>query len=183
MARRRKGEPKPTGERKTFYRQNIDKTNKIISEQVSVVKEEIKIFKKANKHNKRMCLFPEAYINSGCNKAQAARAVGIGRRQIGKWMERNESFKDIILDIDEALIDLSESALMMHIVEGNPIANLFHLKCKGKKRGYTEQPKGYGAGGVNGEGGTSFSEGLEMVRDQIKSNPRLMKKIEEVLTD
>jgi hypothetical protein len=178
MARPRKGDKKPTGERKTFYRQNIDKTNKVISEQVAVVKEEIKEFQKKHKKNKRLSSFPEAYINSGCNKAQAARAVGIARRQCQRWMDKHEDFRELIQDIDESLIDLSESALMMHIVEGNPIANLFHLKTKGRKRGYIEQPRG-GAS----EGGTSFSDGLEMVREQIKNNPRLMRKIEEVLTD
>ena len=123
---------------------------------------------------KRLCAFPEAYINSGCNKAQAARSVGITRKQIQRWQDRYEDFRELINDIEESLIDLSESALLMHIIDGNPIANLFHLKTKGRGRGYIEQPR------MGGDGsGTSFSDGLEMVKEQIKNNPRLMKKIEE----
>jgi hypothetical protein len=190
MARRRKGDPEPSGDRKTFYRQNIDKTNEVIAEQVAIVKEEIDKWKKevlAGKKNKKKpkdkslkqkAALPEAYIKSGCNKAQAARMIGVRRRKIADWISKDDELRQIMEDIDESLLDMSESALMTHIVEGNPIANLFHLKTKGRKRGYIEQPRG-GAS----EGGTSFSDGLEMVREQIKNNPRLMKKIEEVLTD
>lgn len=183
MARRRKGDPIPTGDRKTLFRQNIDKTNEVLAKQLAVAKELITKFKKTHKKKgPKIAAFPEAYLKSGCNKAQAARAVGVGRRSVTRWLEKYPDLKEIIDDIDESLIDLSESALVTHILDGNAIANIFHLKTKGRSRGYIEQPKSM-MGGVNGTGGASFSEGLELVKEQIKNSPRLLRKIEEVLTD
>lgn len=41
-------------------------------------------------------------------------------------------------DVDEGLIDLSESRLMQAINDGNLTAIIFYLKTKGKSRGYIE---------------------------------------------
>ena len=44
----------------------------------------------------------------------------------------------LLSDVDESLIDFSESKLLEQINAGNLTAIIFHLKTKGKKRGYVE---------------------------------------------
>tara|TARA_R110002020_G_scaffold240290_3_gene453051 strand:+ start:8527 stop:8874 length:348 start_codon:yes stop_codon:yes gene_type:complete len=72
-------------------------------------------------------------INDACN------VTNIARRTIYVWIEKEKWFKESIEDIRETSIDNVESALYKNAIEGNTSAQIFYLKCKGKKRGYVER--------------------------------------------
>ncbi len=71
-------------------------------------------------------------ISAACNQAN------ISRQTYYRWIE-DESFSELCDNIKEGLIDLAENQLLNKINKGDITAIIFFLKCKGKKRGYTEK--------------------------------------------
>tara|TARA_R110000744_G_scaffold205030_9_gene323798 strand:- start:2021 stop:2386 length:366 start_codon:yes stop_codon:yes gene_type:complete len=70
--------------------------------------------------------------------APACKQVGISRWTHYDWKKSDEEYNKGCQAIDEASIDFAESNLYKLIKNGNPSANIFYLKTKGKKRGYIE---------------------------------------------
>jgi hypothetical protein len=70
---------------------------------------------------------------------KAAKIVGIERRTFYRWYEEDEDFKAAIDDIENIALDYVEGKLYELIQEKNVTAVIFHLKCRGKKRGYSEK--------------------------------------------
>jgi hypothetical protein len=58
--------------------------------------------------------------------------------RIVKIIKANPKLKDLIKDSSEALLDLSENQLRDLILAGDRSAIIFHLKCKGRHRGWIE---------------------------------------------
>ena len=75
--------------------------------------------------------------NSG-NIAKSCRSINISRQTYYRWIEDKE-FSQSCKDVEEGLLDFAESQLQELIKAKNPIAIFFYLKCKGKKRGFTEK--------------------------------------------
>tara|TARA_R100000808_G_scaffold16823_1_gene37669 strand:- start:4430 stop:4813 length:384 start_codon:yes stop_codon:yes gene_type:complete len=69
----------------------------------------------------------------------ACRQVGIGRTTFYDWLKEDEDFKKKVDEINNVALDFTESKLFKLIEEQNPTAIIFHLKTKGKKRGYVER--------------------------------------------
>lgn len=78
------------------------------------------------------------FENKAANMTAAATAIGIARRTLVRWREADPELDAKMKDIEESLVDYSESQLMAAIQEGNLTAIIFHLKTKGKNRGYIE---------------------------------------------
>ena len=53
--------------------------------------------------------------------------------------DKDEEFKQQCEDVEESLLDLSESKLLENIQNNDNTCIIFHLKTKGKKRGYIEK--------------------------------------------
>lgn len=66
----------------------------------------------------------------------ACKAAGIPRRTFYSWMEKDPKFAERVNEITEMAVDFTESALLKKIKEGDTTAIIFHLKTKGKNRGY-----------------------------------------------
>lgn len=64
---------------------------------------------------------------------------GIDKKTHYNWLKMYEGFKDAVEMINDEMIDRTESKLFQLIEKGEPSAIFFHLKCKGKKRGYVEK--------------------------------------------
>ena len=77
-------------------------------------------------------------LNSG-NVSVSCKKSNIGRQTYYQWKEADQEFADACVDVKEGLLDFAESQLQGLIKESNVIATIFFLKCKGKKRGYTEK--------------------------------------------
>jgi hypothetical protein len=69
----------------------------------------------------------------------AAERLGCTYQTVRNYINRHQTLQDVLDAINEKQLDLSENKLISQINEGNTTAIIFHLKCKGKKRGYVEK--------------------------------------------
>ena len=72
------------------------------------------------------------------NVSKACKERKISRQTYYRWLE-DEEFEVAVRDAEESLLDESEFQLMNAIKSGNLTAIIFHLKTKGRKRGYVEK--------------------------------------------
>lgn len=79
-----------------------------------------------------------AYEKKAGNLTSTAAALGVHRSTLELWRKEDEQLNVAMRDVEESLVDFSESKLMESINNGNLTAIIFHLKTKGKKRGYVE---------------------------------------------
>lgn len=80
-----------------------------------------------------------AYEKKCGSMAATAVALGITRQALYNWRKEDEKLAKMLDDIDEGILDFTESKLVEKVNEGNLTAIIFLLKTKGKKRGYVEQ--------------------------------------------
>lgn len=80
----------------------------------------------------------EVYSKKAGNMSATAAALNIARRTLYYWRTNHPELDAMLKDVDEALLDFTESKLTEAINEGNLTAIIFHLKTKGKSRGYIE---------------------------------------------
>jgi hypothetical protein len=71
--------------------------------------------------------------------SSAAKALGIAKVTLEKYIMKSKVLKDIVCEIVETEIDEVESELMTQVRKGNMTAILFYLKCKGRDRGWIER--------------------------------------------
>ena len=82
--------------------------------------------------------FLSLFYKNFCNIYETCKSVNICRSTYYDWMEKDEEFKKSVSELQEGLIDMSESQLLKLIESKHPTAIIFHLKTKGKERGYVE---------------------------------------------
>ena len=80
----------------------------------------------------------EVYEKKAGNISSTCTPLGIDRNTFTSWREKYSKLSQLLDEVDESLIDFSESKLLEQINAGNLTAIIFHLKTKGKKRGYVE---------------------------------------------
>lgn len=71
--------------------------------------------------------------------APTAKALGISRQTIYRWIESDQELKDAVKSCRETVIDMAESVLMEKIQGKETVATLFYLKTIGRERGYVER--------------------------------------------
>lgn len=89
--------------------------------------------------NKKKKQFIEVLQKKAGNISSACTAVGICRQTYYNWCSEDSSFAEDIKNVEEYLVDFTESKLMQKIAEGDTTCIIFHLKTKGKARGYVEK--------------------------------------------
>lgn len=72
-------------------------------------------------------------VTPACKKAKIERTI------FYRWLERDAKFAKKVASINELQLDFSESKLMENVKIGKEKSIIFHLKTKGKKRGYIEK--------------------------------------------
>jgi len=88
-------------------------------------------------HNKKALL--EALEKSLGVVTTACKSVGLDRATFYRYYHADEAFRQAVDDIENVALDFSESNLHKRIAAGDTTAIIFHLKTKGKKRGYVER--------------------------------------------
>lgn len=72
------------------------------------------------------------------NLTAAARSLGVTRKALYNWVERDEELQQAVRDARESIIDIAENKLLQAINSGDMTAIIFTLKTLGKARGYIE---------------------------------------------
>ena len=88
----------------------------------------------------------EALIQSKGIISVAAKNLGCSHGTVLNYIKRYKSLQTVLREINEKLIDFTEGKLYQRISEGNTTAIIFHLKTKGKHRGYVERQMNKGEG-------------------------------------
>lgn len=70
---------------------------------------------------------------------QAAQKVGINRRTHYLWTAEDPAYATAVYDLNNVTLDFVEACHFNQIREGNSSNIIFHLKCRGKDRGYIER--------------------------------------------
>ncbi len=73
----------------------------------------------------------------GKHKALACRTANISRTTLENWIEKFDTLKQAIEDINEETLDLAETKLVQALGNGEKWAIQYMLDTRGKDRGYT----------------------------------------------
>tara|TARA_X000000950_G_C13552537_1_gene512157 strand:- start:167 stop:565 length:399 start_codon:yes stop_codon:yes gene_type:complete len=92
---------------------------------------------KLSKAQKQKAMIEAMHQTLG-NITASTRMIGISRSIHYKWMQNSKKYKSAIEECIEIDLDFSEAALRKRIQAGDTTAIIFHLKTKGKHRGYLE---------------------------------------------
>ena len=76
---------------------------------------------------------------NGGNIKQSCIKANMGRSTYYGWIDDDKEFENEVRDVNEELLDFTESQLMKHITKGKLTAIIFYLKTKGQSRGYIEK--------------------------------------------
>lgn len=109
-----------------------------------MAKDNTKVTDKTNINKKKLldCLEKSlGVVTTACKKAN------ISRTQHYEWLNEDHHYAKAVDDIQEMVLDFTESQLYSQVAGGNTVAILFLLKTKGKKRGYIERNEITGADG------------------------------------
>jgi hypothetical protein len=120
-------------------------------------------------------IFTKIAKKKGGNLTEIASALNVSRRAVTNWMNELPEYREVVDDVKESLLDLSESN-MVQLIKGIPeiavdengnkvfagwkqrpseTLIIFHLKTKGKDRGYIERQE------IEHDAGGSFLEFLQ----------------------
>lgn len=83
--------------------------------------------------------FITALNQTGANISEACAKTGVPRSTFYYWRNTDDEFNQEVEDIGEAEIDFVESCLKKNIRAGDTTAQIFYLKTRGKKRGWSEK--------------------------------------------
>lgn len=99
------------------------------------------------RHQQR--LFVHALIYANWDHSEALRMVGISKKDLDLWMERDKAFADLIDEMTWHRKNYMESHLMKLVSAGNPHAVVFVNKCLNRDRGYVDKQVVEHTGQVN----------------------------------
>lgn len=71
--------------------------------------------------------------------SDASRLAKIDRKTHYNWLKSDKNYAEYVQDLENRMVDFAESALLKLIEQGNTTSIIFFLKCKGKKRGYSQK--------------------------------------------
>lgn len=85
--------------------------------------------------------FLTIFQSQAANISTTCKALGMSRNTYHQWYRDNPYFQQRAEEIKEGLLDFTESMLMKSIQDGNMTGIIFHLKTRGRNRGYVEEQR------------------------------------------
>ena len=76
----------------------------------------------------------EIYENKAGNISQTCKAANLSRRVFYQWKKEYADFAEAIKEVDDSLIDMAESSLLLQIKKGNMTGIIFFLTNKASDR-------------------------------------------------
>ena len=70
---------------------------------------------------------------------KAAKEIGISRHTHYDWMREDPEYKKAVDELNEVVLDFTESKLLELVNEKNVTAVIYHLNNKGRSRGYSRK--------------------------------------------
>lgn len=92
---------------------------------------------KMSKSQKKKTMIEAIHQTLG-NVTASTKITGISRSLHYKWMEEDKEYRLAIEEAIEMDLDFTEAALRKNIQAGKEASIIFHLKTKGKHRGYVD---------------------------------------------
>ncbi|RLI67501.1 hypothetical protein DRO91_10145 [Candidatus Heimdallarchaeota archaeon] len=83
--------------------------------------------------------FKKALFDSGGIKTTIARKLGVTRKAVYDYLERNPKLKILLKHEEEKILDMAEVSLFAQVKNKDFPATKYILSTKGKDRGYTEK--------------------------------------------
>lgn len=111
----------------------------------------------------------KVYKQKLCNMSSTAIALNVERKTLYEWINKSPKLQAMINDANESMVDFTETKLIEKINEGDLTAIIFHLKTKGKNRGFVDRSE------VTGKDGKDLNTGpitVEVIdkREQIDND-------------
>lgn len=114
----------------------------------------------------------------------AARELGMTHPSLSERIKKNPELQTIIEECDEEKLDLGEMKLLQAMNAGEAWAICFFLKCKGKKRGYTEKQEIEHSGPEGGPIETKDRSGGPTLREVLnKLAPESQRRLKNALRE
>lgn len=105
--------------------------------------------KKATQMQLKISQIESALRRANGLKSHAAEMLNVTRTAIHYRIERSPHLQEVMKEIEERIIDKSENVIYRHLENRNLTAAIFHLKTKGKARGWVEKKETELSGGIN----------------------------------
>jgi len=97
-------------------------------------------------------------------KSMAAQKLGCKFDTVTNYIDRYPEVAQALTEIEEDKLDLAEAKILTHIRDGNLGACIFYVKCKGKRRGWTERTE---VTGRDGKPLFDYASAVPAIRDDI----------------
>ena len=68
----------------------------------------------------------------------ALASAGVTRKMHSEWMRKDPKYAEAVNEIAEVALDYVETQHYLNIKNGNVVSIIYHLKTKGRHRGYSE---------------------------------------------
>jgi len=101
---------------------------------------------------------------------QAAKQLGISRRQLHRLVNLHPTVKEALADAREEMKDFTESKMYQAIADGNPTMIIFYAKTQMKDRGYVERQEIVGRDSGPVEVAISPLDKINRALDSIAAN-------------
>ena len=108
------------------------------------------------------------------NMAAVGRAFDVDRSTVHTFVHKRPRLMKTMNDCQESFKDNAESALQKAIIEGEPWAVCFFLKCKAKERGYVERSE------VTGKDGDPIKHEIKPVLDLSQATLEEIKQLRDL---
>ena len=91
---------------------------------------------KKQRLTKKQTQMIQSLRNNLCNVSESCKAANVGRSTHYDWLDKSDTYKKEIKELENDLLDLAEGELLKLIKSGDRSSIFYYLNNKGRERGY-----------------------------------------------